>query len=229
MTRFLGFDSRDAASEQLAAVIAEQLRAGIVQHGTAALAVCGGSSPVKLFKHLRTIDLPWLRVTIVATDERWVAPTNEQSNEGMLRRLLLRERAAAASFISLYVDGSTPTGGLPIVIRRLAAMASPFDAVVLGMGTDGHTASLFPDATNIDAMLASRADCVVPAFDDDRIQRISLGPTRLLATRTLYLLLFGNAKRRVHDRALEDGPVHKLPVRLALHQTHVPVTTYWAP
>lgn len=229
MTRFLDFDTREAASEQLAARIAERLGAAITERGAATLALCGGTSPVQLFKDLRTLDLPWSRVTIVATDERWVAPTQEQSNEGLLRRLLLRERAAAANLVSLYVDCPTPTSGLPVINRRLAAMASPFDAVVLGMGIDGHTASLIPDAINIEAMLASRADCVVPLFEDGRIKRISLGPARLLATRALYLLLFGIDKRRVHDRALEQGPAHELPVRVVLNQTRVPVTSYWAP
>jgi 6-phosphogluconolactonase len=165
----------------------------------------------------------------VATDERWVPPTHEQSNEDRFRRLLLHERAAAARLVSLYINGRTPTDCLSIVTHRLAKMASPFDAVVLGMGMDGHTASLFPDATNMDPMLASPADCVVPVFDDDRTKRISLGPARLLETRALYLLLFGTDKRSVHDRAIEDGPVHELPIRMALHQTPVPVTTYWSP
>jgi 6-phosphogluconolactonase len=230
ITHFLSFDSRDEASAQLAAEIATQLHTGIVQRGAATLAVCSGTSPVALFKKLRTIDLAWSRVTIVATDERLVAPTHERSNEGMIRRLLLRERASVASLVSLYVEGHTPTSSLSLVTYRLAAMASPFDAVVLGMGLglDEHTASLLPDATHIDAMLASRADCVVPEFSDDRTQRISLGPARLLVTRNVYLLLFGDDKRSVYDRALEHGPLAEFPVRMALHQTRAPVTSYWS-
>ncbi|GAB3684576.1 6-phosphogluconolactonase [Salinisphaera aquimarina] len=229
MSELNAFDSRSQASETLAGRIAEHLRAGIDARGRASLALSGGSSPVELFERLSETELDWSSVTIVATDERWVAPSHEQSNEGMFRRRLLRGRAAAATLVSLYVDGRTAAGSLSIVTRRLAEMPSPFDAVVLGMGTDGHTASLFPDAGNIDAMLASRSDCVVPAFDDDRIERVSLGPTRLLETRALYLLFFGDDKRAVYDQALGDGPASQWPVRTALHQTRVPTIAYWAP
>lgn len=223
------YDSRSEASAALAVEVAERLEAGIAARGRAALAVAGGSSPVELFERLSETALDWSSVSVVATDERWVASTDEQSNEGLFRRRLIRDQAAAANLVSLYQAGRTPTGSLSVVTRRLAEMPSTFDAVVLGMGTDGHTASLFPDATNIDAMLASPADCVVPVFDDDRIERISLGPTRLLATRALYLLFFGDDKRAVYERALDDGPSAELPVRAVLHQMRVAATAYWAP
>ncbi|MES1926718.1 6-phosphogluconolactonase [Salinisphaera sp. T31B1] len=225
----LTFDDRDEASRALAAEITQRLAAGIDARGRAALALAGGSSPVALFECLSETELDWSRVSIVATDERWVAPTHEQSNEGLFRRTLVRDRAARASVVSLYQPGRTPTGALSVITRRLAEMPSHFDAVVLGMGADGHTASLFPDARNIDTLLASQADCVVPVFDDDRIERISLGPTRLLATRALYLLFFGDDKRKVYERALDDGPTAELPVRAMLHQTRVTATAYWAP
>lgn len=223
------YDDRSQASAALAVEVAQRLEAGIAARGRAALALAGGSSPVELFEHLSAINLEWARVSIVPTDERWVAPTHEQSNEGLFRRRLVHDRAASANLVSLYQPGRTPTGGLSVVTRRLAEMPSTFDAVVLGLGTDGHTASLFPDASNIADMLASPADCVVPAFDDDRIERISLGPTRLLATRALYLLFFGDDKRAVYERALDDGPAVDLPVRAMLQQTHVAATAYWAP
>lgn len=223
------YDDRSQASAALAADVAERLRAGIVARGEAALAVAGGTSPVALFDRLSSTDLDWAKVFIVATDERWVAPTDEQSNEGLFRRRLIRDKAASAALISLYQPGRTPTGALSVITRRLAEMPSTFDAVVLGMGTDGHTASLFPDATNIGAMLGSQADCVAPTFADDRVERISLGPTRLLATHALYLLFFGDDKRAVYEQALDDGPTVELPVRAMLHQTRVPATAYWAP
>ncbi len=223
------YDDRRQASAALAAEVAERLRAGIDARGEAALAVAGGTTPVALLDRLSATDLDWAKVFIVATDERWVPATDAQSNEGLFRRQLLRDEAESASLVSLYQPGRTPAGALSVIIRRLAEMPSTFDAVVLGMGTDGHTASLFPEAANIQAMLDSQADCVVPSFADDRIERISLGPTRLLATRALYLLFFGDDKRAVYERALDDGPAIELPVRAMLKQTRVPTTAYWAP
>ena len=101
-------------------------------------------------------------------------------------------------------------------------------SVVLGMGEDGHTASLFPDAANIEACMTSEAECVVPDREDDGPARISLSLNRLLATRSLYLLFFGKAKRGVYDAACEAGPAIEYPVRGVLHQQHVPVAVYWS-
>ena len=228
MPRFNTFSDRGACAQALADALAAQLREGIANNGRATLVLSGGSSPIDLFERLALIELDWSRVTVLPSDERWVAPDQPESNEAALREHLLYGPGNAARLFGLYRDKPAPTAAQSELDAELAQLPRPFDAVVLGMGEDGHTASLFPDAVNIEACMTSDAECVVPEREGDGPARISLSLNRLLATRSLYLLFFGAAKRRVYDAACEAGPAVEYPVRGVIHQGHVPVDVYWS-
>jgi 6-phosphogluconolactonase len=224
------YADRGTCAQALADTLAERLREGIAKNDCATLVLSGGSSPIDLFERLALIELDWSRVTVLPTDERWVASDHADSNEAALRRHLLQGPGNAARLFGLYREGfATPGEARAELDVELASLPRPFDAVVLGMGEDGHTASLFPDAANIEACLASGDDCVVPdRQNDDGPGRISLSLKRLKRSRSLFLLFFGDAKRRVYERACRPGPATEFPVRGVIQQDDVPVDVYWS-
>jgi 6-phosphogluconolactonase len=225
----LKFRSRTDAIEALAMKLADTLRAAVAANGFGSLVVSGGKSPFGLFHLLRGIELPWSLVTIIPSDERWVPLDDDASNEGMLRRELLQGPVAAARLISLYRSGKLPAQAIGDIAAGLARVERPFDFVVLGMGTDGHTASLFPSSPDIDCALRSGEQAVVQDVPRLSEARVSLTTRALLDAGEIGFLMFGEAKLAALNRASQAGPASVYPVRAILHQRGVPVTIYWAP
>lgn len=230
MTMFIQsfYDTRERLAETLAADIAAALVSGLDANGAASLVVCGGSSPLGVFRALSDVDIDWARVTVLPGDERWVPESHADSNAAMIRRELLQRHAAAATFVPLYEPVAEPERAIDKVDARVEAVARPFDYVMLGMGDDGHTASLFPDSPTIDAALASTRSCVVEKVPRLAVPRVSLTPHALLDSRRIGLLFFGAGKAAVFAAASGDGDLAQYPVRAVLRQQIVPVTTYHA-
>ena len=135
----LKFRSRTDAIEALANRVATTLRAAVAANGAASLVVSGGDSPRGLFHLLRGIQLPWNRVTVVPSDERWVPLEDASSNEGMIRRELLQGPVAVARLVSLYRAGKAPSQAIVDVSARIAATSRPFDFIILKINTNNHT------------------------------------------------------------------------------------------
>ncbi|MEM6818523.1 MAG: 6-phosphogluconolactonase [Pseudomonadota bacterium] len=222
------FDSRTLAAEALAADICAALSSAIEERGEATLVVSGGSSPLEAFRLLSKMEFDWSLVTVVPSDERWVDVDDPASNAGMLQRDLLQWSASAARFLSLYDADVSSTDAAEAIGARVARLPRPIDYVLLGMGTDGHTASLFPDDPNIEAALASKAPCVMARPPSQPLQRISLTPRVLLDSRQIGLLFFGQDKADVFAEASIAGDLAEYPVRSVLRQEMVPVSTYFA-
>ena len=222
------FDSRERAAVALADDIAARLSRAIGARGRATLVLSGGTSPLATFRALAARDVDWSRVTVLASDERWVPESHDSSNGGMLDRELRRNAAAAADRVSLYADGAEGEAAEAAVGARLAALPRPFDYVLLGMGDDGHTASLFPDDPAIGRHLSHAGDVVFARPPSQSVARLSLTPRALLDTRDIGLLFFGQQKADVFARASAGGDLAELPVRVVLRQQIVPVTTYHA-
>ncbi len=220
---------REQASQALAKRLSLVLSEAIKERGGATLVVSGGTSPVRLFELLRQAPLDWSKVTVLASDERLVPVDSDERNESMIRRTLLSGAAAEASLVSLVSDPSDPAACEQFANDNLAQLEGPFDAVVLGMGGDGHTASLFPDAPDIESALVSDRLCVVQNVPSQQRTRISLTPKALLNSREIALLVFGDDKNSMLEKASAQGELSEFPVRIVLHQSQVPVTTYWAP
>jgi 6-phosphogluconolactonase len=221
----------ETLSRELASQISAALTTAIEARGTASLVVSGGKSPVKLFEILRGQPLDWSRVCLALADERWVSPDNAASNERLVRDVLLQERAAAARFLGLKNGAPTPDLGAVSAWETFARVPRPFDAVILGMGDDGHTASLFPGSPNLHSALnqSAAAGCVGMWSPVAPQPRLSLNLTALLDSRRVVLMISGDAKWRTYAAAYAPGPVEDMPVRAVLRQSRTPVDVMWSP
>ncbi len=225
------FSSPVEAAQALAAQVVVALRSGLATRGSASLAVPGGRTPQPLFHALREVDLEWSRVGISLTDERWVAEDHAASNAALVRRELLAEKAAAARFFPLYNSAATAGGAVGAVWNSLASLPRPFDAVVLGMGDDGHFASLFPNDPGLAAALDQTAPpaCVAMRAPVEPTERISLNLAALLQTRRLFLFITGTHKRDLLLAAARRADEVPLPVAALLSQRVPLPEVYWAP
>jgi len=214
----------------LAAAVAENLREGLQRRHRASLIVPGGRTPIAFLHQLATQPLGWPEVAVGLSDDRLVPADHADSNESLVRRHLLQGAAASAHFISLVGADPSPAIQPAIAERELAAMPRPFDAVVLGMGEDGHTASLFPGAPGtleaLDAARPQQAALIRP--DSAPHSRISLTLRALLDTRAVMILIEGEPKRRAIERAVGGDPAHH-PIAAFVQQTAVPVHLYYNP
>jgi len=221
----------ETASRELAARIAASLAAAIGARGVASLVVSGGRSPVRLFEILREQPLDWSHVCVALADERWVSPEDAGSNERLVREVLLKDHAAPARFLGLKNGAPTPDLGAVSAWETFARVPRPFDAVVLGMGDDGHTASLFPGSPNLPRALnpAAAAGCVGMWAPVEPHPRLSLNLTALLDSRRIAVLITGESKWRTYAAACAAGPVEDMPIRAVLRQSRTPVDVVWAP
>ncbi|HEY2779612.1 MAG TPA: 6-phosphogluconolactonase [Steroidobacteraceae bacterium] len=225
------FADNDSLSRTLSAQLAASLKAAIAARGLASLVVSGGKSPIKLFERLRAEDLDWSRVCVALADERWVEPSDSGSNEKLVRDVLLQGSAAGARFIGLKNAAPTPDLGAVSAWETFARVPRPFDAIVLGMGDDGHTASLFPGSPNLPRALNPEAvaGCVGMWSPVAPHARLSLNLSALLDSRRIVLLIGGAEKWRTYCAANDAGDVQDMPVRAVLRQRRTPVEVMWAP
>ncbi len=226
------FTHAAAQAEALAERVAARLREGLAARGAALLAVSGGSTPKLFFARLAREALDWSRVVVTLVDERWVPATDPRSNAKLVQETLLQDAAAAARFVPLYTGAATPEAGLAEAQARIAALPAPFDAVVLGMGEDGHTASFFPGGDHLAAALDPHGTAkVLPMHAPGAGEpRITLTLPALLDTRALYLLVQGAKKRDLlADVRLGLDGAKDYPVRAVVLQGKVPLAVYWCP
>lgn len=226
-----------AQAATLAAAIAADLSAALTRRSTASLVVSGGRTPAAMFEQLAGFRIDWPRVQITLADERWVNSDDAASNERLVRTSLLRDAAMAAKFVGMKNSAATPAAGAEQAWAAIAAMAQPFDVVVLGIGDDGHMASLFPGSVELAAGLDARAapGCleVNPIQTSQASQasyaRLSLNLAALLRSRRICIQICGALKWQVYERARAAGPVAQMPIRAVLRQREVPVDVYWCP
>jgi 6-phosphogluconolactonase len=211
------FESRAELAEALARAVSRVLTQVLDEKGTAVLAVSGGTTPGLFFEALSKVSLPWNKITITLVDERQVDESSPRSDAALVKKTLLQNKAAAARFVPLFenvVDAS-----------RLQ-----LDVVVLGMGTDGHTASFFPggnklaqalDPTTAEAIIAIEA----PGAGEPRL---TYTLRHLLAAEVLFLHIEGKEKRTVLETAMAGSNVLEMPIRAVL-QSSRPLNIFWCP
>ena len=218
-------DLADVAARDIAGLLA----AAIDARGRGVLVATGGRSPGAVYDRLRLASLDWNRIAVTLSDERLVPPASPDSNAQLARRRLLSGPAAKANFTPLW----SPSGSPPAAARAaepLVRRLMPFDVVMLGMGEDGHIASLIPGSHILSEAMDLASDRVVmgvPAgVGSPPLPRVTLTLPALLQSNAIFLLIAGDAKREVVERALAGAD---LPVRGVLAQGKVPVRILWAP
>ncbi|GHC18209.1 6-phosphogluconolactonase [Aidingimonas halophila] len=219
-------DCRAQLAQQLAESVAEALRTDLASRERALLVVSGGSTPVPFFQALATKDLAWDRIDITLADERWVDAFADDSNARLVNEHLLTGPASAANFVPLTSDDATPEQGAEVVNERIENLDWPASVVILGMGGDGHTASLFPDSQELGLALSTDEAVVAVRSPGQPQPRITLSAGRLHQAQRHILHLTGEEKRVVLGRALAGDDVRELPIRAFLA---CPLAIYWAP
>ncbi len=225
------FGSKEDLALALSEAVADDIKQGCRGRGVAAIALSGGSTPAKFFSTLgRRDDIDWSRVLVSLVDERWVPETSDRSNAALVNMRLLQGPAASARFIPLYAGGDEPdAAALARTAKQLEALPPRFAAVVLGMGSDGHTASFFPGGDNLNEALTSEAPVVAMRAPGAGEPRVTLSLNRLLQTDGLYLHIEGEEKAKVLEQALAEGPDEEMPIRAVLRQTTTTLNVYWSP
>ena len=210
----------------LAAALADRLRLGLENNGAATLAVSGGRTPAGFFRALSQADLDWANISVTLVDERCVGEDSPFSNTASVRQHLLTGKAARAKFLPLYVAGED----FSVTLERLRHLPTVLDAVVLGMGEDGHTASIFPDSPQREAALhdASGNPALRVTGKAPVVQRVTLTAPRILASQAVFLHITGHAKWQILGKALECRSA-ELPVSHFLHAEGIESHVFWAP
>lgn len=211
-----------ATPNALALTIADELRAAIAERGRVSLAVSGGKSPIALFEQLREQALDWKKVNVLLVDERCVSHDHADSNTALVRQHLLQGAAAAATFTTLFdaLPTELSNDALSRLVdsanQRLRILAFPLDVVILGMGEDGHTASLFPAAPGLEEALISPSPIawVRPATAPHA--RLTFTLPILLTARHVHLPLSGEKKLAVYEAA-KQAANPALPISLLLN------------
>ena len=224
------FEANRDLVEALAEKIALNLQNAITKKGHATLIVSGGSTPKPLFKQLRKIKLPWGKVTVGLCDERWVDPTHPDSNEQFVKTFLLQDEAAKATFSGLYIDGVEAKKAEALCSVKVAAELSPFDVLILGMGSDAHTASLFPQNPKLEKGfdLDTQELCIAIEPHSAPHMRMSLTRWAILNAAHLYLHFEGKEKLGVYEEAMGGEDMHSMPIRSILKQNKKDVEVYYA-
>lgn len=214
-------------AQSLADRVATALDESVASRGRASLVVSGGRSPIAFLEALSTRALPWENVQVSLADERWVAPSDADSNEGLLRRHLLQNAAAQAQLVGLYQSADTLDEAARLANDRLASFSQPIDVLVLGMGNDGHTASLFPDSPLLAQGLdESGTECCLPMLAPaSPHQRISMTYSLLATARVQCLAIQGPEKLETLRLAMQREPL-QMPIRAFLR---APLEIYWCP
>lgn len=213
----------------LADAVAEVLDARLREAPRASLVVSGGSTPLPFFQALSGKALDWSRVDVLLADERWVPEESDASNTRLVRENLLQNNAAAARFLSLKQPGATPAEGLERVRAELADLGLPIDVLILGMGNDGHTASLFPDAPELEAAMDPQCQDIVAATTpaSQPQKRITLTWPPLRDARFTALHLKGEDKLHTLEKALATPDrVLEMPIRAFLKPG---LQVFWSP
>jgi 6-phosphogluconolactonase len=220
--KFIEYPDSEMMMMDLAQSLAGDIENALLTHDNVSFAVPGGTTPGPIFDGLCAADLAWDRVHIMLTDERWVPETSERSNTRLLRERLLVDRAAAANYVPLYTDAPTPEEGFGVLEEALAPQL-PIDVMLLGMGADMHTASIFPGADKLHEALHGDANLVPMRAPGAPEPRVTLSAKVLRAAIQRHVVIIGPEKRAALERAQTLSP-DEAPIAAILPGT----TVHWA-
>lgn len=221
--QFVEYPDRDAMMLDLADRLTGELADCLRRHESATFCVPGGSTPGPIFDVMAEQALDWDRVAVVLNDERWVDEDSPRSNTAMLRKRLLVSKASGASLIPLFKAGVAAEDAMEELGQGLDGHL-PISVLLLGMGADMHTASLFPGADNLEAALASDAPRLMPMRAEGAGEpRITLTAPVLNGALSKHIVITGHEKRAVLEKARHLTP-QEAPVSAVLQGA----TVHWA-
>lgn len=225
------FETGAALAAGLADAVASALARAIAKKGVATLAVSGGSTPKAFFEALSTRQLDWPKVKVTLVDERFVAEDNPRSNHLLVKTHLLKDKAAAAEFVPLYRPEATIEDAAVTASGNVPGITEPFDVAILGMGTDGHTASFFPGGDHLSAALDLSQPRRVMTMEAPGAgeARLTLSFSALHDAGLLVVHIEGAEKKSVLDRALSGTDEMDMPIRAVLERARTTPEIYWAP
>lgn len=224
------FKDRAALDSTLATNVADLLAAAVEKKGKASIALSGGSTPKGFFAALSQKDLPWDKIQVTLADERWVDFESDASNTRLVHENLLQNKAKTATFFHLKQDGEMSADTLAALNADAKNSFLPIDVLILGMGEDGHTASLFPcsdevtlalDINNTDALMK-----VVPKTAPN--DRITFTYATLIKSQSIFLHVCGEGKKEVLTKALANQDIMEMPIRAFLQNDNVTTEVFWA-
>lgn len=223
------FESRSDAALAAGKRLVNALHRRLNSHDSAALVVSGGSTPAPVYSYMAHKELPWQRVHVLLSDERWVPPDHSDSNERMLRDSLATSRASYAQISSYFDTTMSVEDRCAYLDQEISKLPTPFCCALLGMGDDGHFASLFPDADSLQDGLDLRSPrTFIPVHTPSSPHpRLSMTLAALLRSDEILLLVSGAEKRAQLEQAA--NPKSELPIAHLLRQQRVPVDVFWAP
>lgn len=227
---FYNFESKDSLVSKLSKRIAAYLEKSINENGKASLLVSGGSTPKPLFEKLSNIDISWENVTISLVDERWVDGEHKDSNELLVKSNLLQNFAKKAKFVGMYLDGKEASVAEEECSEIYKNSVYPFDVIILGMGADAHTASLFPENERLDEAydLENKNLCISIKPITAPYERMSLNLSAILSAKHIILHIEGEEKLRVYNEAISLDDKYKMPIVSVLNQEIKEVEVYHA-
>ncbi len=225
---FYSTNNSESLASDLCQCIGEILTEAIRKKGRASIAVSGGSTPIPLFKEFSLLSIDWTKIDLTLADDRWVDAKNADSNELLVRTHLMKNKAAQVNFISLKNNAKTAKEGQIYSEKMLRKITLPFDVVVLGMGSDGHTASLFPCSDELpEAMNLNNSNYLISTSPKTApYKRISLTARVILDSKNIFLHLNGSSKLHTLESAMEYKDLNKMPIYTFLKNG---LSIYWSP
>ena len=233
MAELYTFDDKSAWAEALCEQISRQMIRALEKQGFANVILPGGTTPAPVFKRLASQPLTWQNVTFMPSDERWVEHEHAMSNYKLLKETLLVDKAATAQLVSLKTQHQQPEQALEQLNKQLPEKLQYNACTVLGMGPDGHIASLFPNLSNLKQGLALNntdscmaADATGSPVAGEYSQRLSLTLAALINSPLILVMVTGEAKLALLKQVLQ-GEHQELPIAHLMNQTKTPVEIYW--
>ena len=225
---FYSANNSESLASDLCQCIGEILTEAIRKRGRASMAVSGGSTPIRLFKEFSLLSLDWQKIDLTLADDRWVDAKNADSNELLVRTHLMKNKAAQVNFIPLKNDSKTAKEGQIYSEKMLRKITFPFDVVLLGMGSDGHTASLFPCSDELpEAMNLNNSNYLISTSPKTApYERISLTARVILDSKNVFLHLNGSSKLHTLESAMEFKDPNKMPIYTFLENG---LSIFWSP
>ena len=225
---FYSTNSSESLAEDLSHNIGEILKQSIKSDGRSSLAVSGGRTPVPLLDALSNLSLDWSSVDLTLVGDRWVEPSHEDSNEKLVRAHLIKNKAKKINFVPLKNNNKTAKDGHKLSEELLQQVKSPFDVVVLGVGSDGHTASLFPCSDELTEGMNLNNPCRLIATSPKTApyERMSLTAKTIIDSKNIFLHLNGSGKLHTLELAMTNKDAMKMPIYYFLEKG---LKIYWSP